>query len=119
MGPARNGTATPYGPTIILTRVIYDTGGHYNVSSGQFTCVYSGICFFSLSIYKARSASAALCRIRKNGTWVVIVTAEPKGSTIWDGYLEAGGTLVTHLATGDIVDLGWCTPAGTIYVFTS
>ena len=34
MGPAKNGTARYVGVTIIL-----NVGGHYNVSSGKFTCV--------------------------------------------------------------------------------
>ena len=104
----RNGSGTA---TIILTGVKYNVGGHYSVSSGRFTCVYSGIYFFALNLYKARSANVAWCRIKKNGTWVVLVTAEPKSSTTWDGYLEASGSMVIHLAAGDTVELGECTPA--------
>ena len=121
-GPARNGTVTKGGGiaglSIILTGVKYNVGGHYNVSSGTFTCVYSGIYFFTLNIYKTSSANAAWCRIRKNGIWLVVITAEPRGTT-WNGYLEGGGSLVIHLVSGDTVDIAGCTSANTIHEYTS
>ena len=123
-GPARNGTYTPrYHLSIALTTVLYNVGGHYNVSSGIFTCVYSGIYLFTLNIYKTSSAKTAWCTIGKvsKGTvvWLVAETAEPRGSETFNGYLEASGSAVTHLASGDTVVIADCTPANTIHGYSS
>ena len=114
-GSARNGTNKV---TIILTGVKYNSGDHYNISSGRFTCVYSGVYMFSLNLYKDRSAVGAWCWIRKNGAYQVIATAEPKDSAP-EGWNEGSGSFVTHLAKGDYVDLGECTPASSIYHYSS
>ena len=120
-GPARNGTYTPNsGLSMSLTTVLYNVGGHYNVSSGIFTCVYSGIYLFTFNIYKTSSAKAAWCYIYKNGLHEqTTATAEPRGAETFNGYLEASTSLVTHLASGDTVAIAKCTPANTIHEYSS
>ena len=43
------------GDTIIFTKYITNIGGHYDTSTGIFTCQYSGIYLFSLNILKDES----------------------------------------------------------------
>ena len=114
-GPVRNGTTTG---TIIFTGAVYNVNGHYNISSGRFTCVYSGVYVFSLNLYKSLAAWGAWCWIRKNGVYRVIATAEPRDSTI-NGWNAGSGSFVTHLDKGDFVDLGSCTPASSIHDYSS
>ena len=115
VGPVQNGTTKD---TIIFTGVKYNVNGHYNISSGRFTCVYSGVYIFSLSIYKVASATGAWCWIGKNGAYTVIATAEPPNSTP-GGRNSGSGSFVTHLDKGNFVDLGQCAPASSIYYYSS
>ena len=49
---------------------------------------------------------------------LAVATAEPRDSATFNGYLEATGSAVVHLVSGDIVDIA-CTPANTILTYTS
>ena len=100
MGPPGSGTT-------IFPLIQSNVGAHYKVSTGQFTCVYPGTYFFSLSLYKHVSVSQAFCSIRKNGSGVVQANSYV-GGTNSGGNNEASTSIVLHLVRGDTVDLGSC-----------
>ena len=98
---------------ITFQKLISNIGDHYNLTTGEFTCEYSGIYFFTLSLYKDGLADFAYCSIRHNGTDVIEAYSNP--NTIGDyGFYSSGTSLLLHLDTGDTVDLGHCTDDGTI-----
>ena len=86
-------------------------GGHYDSSTGQFNCPYSGIYVFFLHIRDRGVSPSSLtrCWIRKNGS----INLYNYLSRIDYGRYESSTSLVLHLSQGDIVDLGECSIADT------
>ena len=91
-------------------------GGHFNTTTGQFTCQYPGIYVFSLNLYKRTGASRAYCYIRRNGGGVAraVVPAESNSN-----YYESSASTVLHLDRGDTVDVGNCNSVSDIGSYTS
>ena len=88
--------------TIIFEKVVSNIGGHYNTSSGHFTCFYDGIYVFQLNLYKELSATKARCEIHKNGRYIIWVDARPPSQATND-YHEASNSVVVHLNQGDVI----------------
>ena len=97
--------------TIRFAHYITNIGGHYNTSTGIFTCKYPGIYVFALHIVKNFGSDSAYCDIRKNGSNVV------KAYTLShsNGYYSTTNSVVMHLVHGDKVDLGGCSPIASLY----
>ena len=90
--------------TIRFTRVITNTGGQYNTSTGIFTCQYPGMYVFALhleNVYKER----AYCYIRKDQSNFLRVSSSSGNST---SYYISSTHAVIHLDRGDEVDVGSC-----------
>ena len=85
----------------------------YNITSGTFTCSINGVYFFVLTMYKYSIADFAYCNIRHNGTDVVEAYSNPNVKGDY-GFYSASTTLYIHLESGDTIDLGHCTAAGTL-----
>ena len=111
----RNPVDGPTSGTIRLVTVISNIGGHYDTSTGQFTCRYPGVYAFSLHIYKGWYSDLAGCYIRKNKANVIQAYLDPNGNS----YLESSNTVILHLNHGDIVHLGGCNRASTMWEWTS
>ena len=103
--------------TIRFTRIITNMGGHYNTTTGIFTCVYNGTYVFALHIMKKPGSSYANCYIRKNGSNVVEAWTDPDSNSD-NGYYSSTNSVVLHLINGDKVDLGSCSPIANIVVGT-
>lgn len=89
---------------LVLPEVKTNIGGHYNTSTGQFTCVYNGTYFFTVSIYKSSSSSYTWSYIKKNGIKLLTVGSNP-GSSNTGGWQEGSNSIVLHLVSGDTVHL--------------
>ena len=100
--------------TIKFTSFINNIGGHYDTSTGQFTCPYPGIYVFSHHLYKDRNKDIAYWYIRKNGSNQLFVYSR-RGRSDDTGYYGSSNTLVIHLDRGDIVDLGGCSEYHAMY----
>ena len=107
----------PTSGTIRLTTVITNIGGHYDTSTGQFTCGYPGVYVLSLHIYKHPSYNRAYCNIRKNKTDVIHTYSNPYGNN--HEVTGSSNSVILHLKQGDTVDLGDCTSASTMWDWTS
>ena len=64
-------------------------------------------------MYKYSLADFAYCSIRHNGTEVMEAYSNPNVKGDY-GFYSASTTLYVHLESGDIIDLGHCTAAGTL-----
>ena len=106
---------TPF--TVRFTRVITNIGGQYSTTTGVFTCQYSGLYAFTLNIMKQRGHDTAYCKIRKNGSNIVVAWTEPDSNSD-GGYYSATNSAVLHLVQGDTVDVGFCSPIASIYSTT-
>ena len=98
--------------TARFLRVITNIGGQYSTSTGKFTCSLSGIYVFALHIMTSYSSTTAWCKIRKNGSPVVVALTQASES---DTYYSSSNSAVLHLVNGDTVDVGYCTSESTIY----
>ena len=100
--------------TISFTRIVTNIGGHYNTTSGKFTCQYPGIYVFLLHIWKNAGERQAYCYIRKNKANMVLADSYVNDNTLsnFDG---VSTSVILHLVHGDIVDIGDCTDIGTFY----
>ena len=103
----------PTSGTVIFSYVQTNIGGNYNATSGQYTCPYSGIYIFFLSLYKSSKVNNAYCRIKRN-TSVIGYAYAYGGSHNAGGTDEGSTTLIVRLAAGDVVYIGDCTGANTI-----
>ena len=94
--------AGPTSYTIRFTHVLTNIGSQYSTSTGVFTCQFSGLYAFTLTIITDRGFDNAYCTIRKNGSRI---------------YGEYSGTafVVLHLVHGDKVDVGHCSPLANIH----
>ena len=95
-----------------------NTGGHFNLTTGQFTSSIEGLFYFSLTIIKEPMADHAWCYIRKGGVNQVQAGTDPPTNAEL-GYYTASNVVVLHLQSGDIVDLGDCSPANTMFTDTT
>ena len=106
--------------SVRFTDVITNIPGHYNTSTGIFTCEYPGIYVFALHILKNTGSDTAYCHIRKNGSNVVIVYTNPDTNS---GQYGSSNSIVIHLLLGDTVDLDNCSAnidnINTSYTFTT
>ena len=100
--------------TIRFSHVITNIGGHYNTSTGIFTCQLPGIYVFALHIMKNSGIDNAICIIRKNGSNVVVAETDPDSSSD-GGFYSSTNSVVIHLVHGDKVDTGSCSPIANIY----
>ena len=107
----------PTSHTIRLTHVDTNIGGHYDTTTGVFTCQYSGLYAFTLNILKNSGHDYAYCKIRKNGSSVVSAWTDPDNNSD-GGYYSATNSAVLHLVQGDTVDVGFCSPIASIYSTT-
>lgn len=100
--------------TINFQSLLSNTGNHYSLTTGKFTCGVDGVYFFSVTIVKESTADHAWCYIRKNGQNLVQAGVQREDS--WNtGWYGATNSAILHLQSGDIVDLGGCSPANTTY----
>ena len=99
---------------IRFPHVITNLGGHYNTSTGIFTCQYPGIYVFTLHIIKAMGYDNAQCSIRKNGQMVVEAWTNPERDHDGGAY-GSTNSAVLHLVHGDTVDVGGCTSRDSMY----
>ena len=98
--------------TIKFTNTVYDLGGHYSNTSGQFKAEYPGVYAFFLHIYKNYGTSLAKCNIRKNGVNMAYVESLVDGG-LSDSNFESSKSLMLQLAKDDIVDVGDCSAVDT------
>ena len=96
--------------TIRFTHVFTNIGGHYDTTTGVFTCQYSGLYAFILTIIKTRDNDRAHCLVRKNGSNLYLAWTDSAG-----GVYSATNSAVLHLVHGDKVDVGGCSPLASIY----
>ena len=87
-------------------------GNRYSSSTGQFTCNYPGLYYFSVSLIKLRTdivhAEMVSCSIRKNGINVVNTITDPRDDDTDNGSYETSAFLVIHLSSGETVNVGGC-----------
>ena len=101
--------ASASGNKIRMTTVGTNIGGHYDTSSGDFTCVIPGIYAFHLHIYMKTGQSSAKCYITKNGSQTTIAEVDTTNS----GYFGGSTSAIFSLVAGDIVNLDGCSGIGT------
>ena len=101
--------------TIRFPHVITNIGGHYNTTTGIFTCKYPGIYVFELHIIKSRGSNEAECAIRKNQNHVLVEAWTNPDRNSDDGNFGSTNSIVIHLIHGDTIDLGYCTSAASMY----
>ena len=100
--------------TIRFTNVITNIGGHYNTTSGKFTCQYPGIYVFLLHIWKIAGVTDAYCWISKNGSGLISADSSVNSNTA-SGHDGASTSVILHLVQGDIVDLCPCSAIETFH----
>ena len=87
-------------------------GSRYSSSTGQFTCDYPGLYYFSVSLIKLRTdhsnADMVNCYIRKNSLNLINTKTDPRDDDTDNGSYETSAFLVIHLSSGDTVDVGGC-----------
>ena len=106
--------AGPSSGTIRFTHVFTNIGGHYSTSTGVFTCQYSGLYAFTLTIIKEGGYNRAYCKIRKNGSNIVLAWTDLDSNSD-GGFYSATNSMVLHLVHGDKVDVGRCSPIASIH----
>ena len=106
-------TPTNKSPTVVFppSAVKLNIGGHYNTTTGKYTCHYQGIYVFSLNLYKKSTANYVYCYIRKNGS--VHAVARVASDSEY-GFYESSASTVLRLTRGDTVDVGSCSNPGNI-----
>ena len=112
-----NPASGPTSGTIKFTSFITNIGGHYDTSTGQFTCPYPGVYVFSLNMYKHPSHDYAYCDIRRNKATVIHAQSNPYGNK--NEWTESSNSVIFHLKQGDVVDLGSCSSASYMWTWTS
>ena len=101
---------------ISFSNVVTNIGGHFNVTTGKYTCPFDGIYFFTLNMYNSGSRTSAYCRIEKNGVWQVAADTHLYDvRTELKGYQEATNSAVVHLVKGDVVRLNHCNTGPSMY----
>ena len=95
----------PTNDTVLFPYVVSNIGGHYNTSTGVFTCPYNGTYYFTFNLYKVPTISHAYCKIRKNGVHYAYADSYP-GLSNTGSYNEATASMILHLVKGDNMDIG-------------
>ena len=101
--------------TVTFQNVTTNAGNLYNSASGKLTCSVPGLYYFSLTIVKMDNADHAWCYIRKNGQQMV----QAGLSGLVGGWVGATNSVILHLQQGDVVDVGGCSPANTMFSDTT
>lgn len=114
----RNPLDGPSSGTIKFQTVLTNIGDHYNASTGEFVCRNPGYYIFYFHLYKYPSSSynTAYCHIRKNKSSQLYIYSDPVND---NGYYETSNSITLHLDRGDIIDLGGCTSASSMWEMTS
>ena len=102
--------------SIRFTALYTNNGSHYDTSTGEFTCQYPGLYYFTLNIMKGYANIIAYCTIRMNGISVLWVYSDTGVTS--NGYYSVTNSIILHLMHGDIVDVGACTPMTTMNGYT-
>lgn len=93
-------------------------GDCYSTTTGKFTCSYSGLYFFALSLIKERAnhsiAYLASCYIYKNGIPQMFIETDPRDDETDNGSYETSAFIVVHLNQGDTVYAGSCSKQSSI-----
>lgn len=103
---------------------IADISNDFDRLSGRFTCRYSGVYYFSLSLVKVKtpgkSYTSVTCAIFKNdvNTGAKAYT-DPTDDDTDKGSYEGSAFVVLHLNKGDHVSLGDCSSASSLDASTS
>ena len=109
-------TATSTQGTISFHHEISNIGGHFNQTTGKYTCPYDGIYVFMLHMYKHYTEPFAYCWIRVNGLRTLYADSD---SQTRSGFDEATKSGPLQLIQDDSVDVGGCTDMKTISPLTS
>ena len=99
------------GSKITFQTFLTNIGGHYDTSSGRFTCQHPGIYLFSLNLLKNEDAPATACLIYLNNFLKAGTNTNPQET---GGFTGGSNTILLHLLSGDVVHLGNCKSAGTM-----
>ena len=78
----------------------------------EFTCQYPGYYYFVLHVFKDEGDSFAYCNIRHNGGDTIFVESNVAFDSK-DSNIGTSNSVIYHLARGDVVDLGDCSPIDT------
>ena len=101
----------PSGP-VRFPNIKSNIGGRYSSSTGQFTCNYPGLYYFSVSLIKLRTSHSnsdmVYCYIRKNGVNLIGTVTDPRDDDTDYGSYETSAFLVIHLSSAETVDVGSC-----------
>ena len=100
--------------TIRFAKAITNIGGHYNTSSGNFTCEYPGVYVFHLHIVKDEKDTYAWCYIRKNGAYMVYIETSGDSDDA-SAHIGSSNSVILQLAHGDNVDVAGCSSILTLY----
>ena len=103
-------TGTAY-PTLIFNQVDLDVGGHYNNSTGVFTCPVAGIyqvTCFGMDTNSA-AAGAFYMRLEKNGVQYGSLVGNYANVGSHQG---SGGTWLTNCAAADTLEIGYYATSG-------
>lgn len=112
--------AGPNSGSVAFNTVLSNTGNDYNSSSGVFTCEHEGVYIFTLHLYKYPSAAYDFvrCYIQRNGINEIVAFNNPHHQSD-TGLYEASNSVTLHLAKGDTVSVGGCTPSNTFFEYSS
>ena len=99
--------------TLVFPNAQSNLGGHYNFTSGKFTCVYNGVYLFLLNLYYIPEGGWQLCWIRKNGSRIVEAFTYPIPAQSGK-YAESTASVILRLTKADVIDVGGCGYGGEI-----
>ena len=98
-------------PTLIFNQIDLDVGGHYNNSTGVWTCPITGIyqvtCFGMDT--NASVAGAMYMRLEKNGTQYGSLVGNYANVGSHQG---SGGAWLTHCFANDTLEIGYYATSG-------
>ena len=100
--------------TIRFGRVVTNIGGHYNTSSGNFTCQHPGIYVFHLHLVKFEKQPYAWCNIRMNDADMMAIETSVNNDDT-DSHIGSSNSVILNLLHGDIVNIGACSPLYTLH----
>ena len=105
--------ALPESGALTFTNVFTNIGSQYDVTSGKFTSKHAGLYYFSFSLIKKRvgnrsEADQVYCYLKLNGQDKVFAGTDPMDDDTDRGRYEASNSMVLHLDSSDVVNLGGC-----------
>ena len=123
IGFSAQGNTRDSSSVLKFTNVKTNVGYRYSSSTGKFTCNHPGLYYFSLSLIKTREphsiADMVFCYIRKDGVNMVYTKIDPRDDDTDNGSYETSAFLVVHLSNGETVDVGGCSDASSIDMYSS